>query len=79
MGQGSSHVGENQPQIEIVATNVEISVGYPVNPVTRPEEEPNNINPNLPMAEPPRVEQPRLEQPRMEHQEWNNLDSSNQE
>jgi hypothetical protein len=29
MGQGSGNTGENQPQIEIVATNVEILVGYP--------------------------------------------------
>ena len=65
MGQGSGHVGENQPKIEIVATNVEIPVGYPVNP-TRPEEEANNINPNIPIPEPPRVKQPRFKQPRTE-------------
>jgi hypothetical protein len=38
IGQGSGHVGENQPQIEIVATNVEIPIGYPINPITGPEE-----------------------------------------
>ena len=38
IGQGSGLVGENQPQIEIVATNVEIPIGYPINPITGPEE-----------------------------------------
>jgi hypothetical protein len=57
IGQGSSHDGENQPQIEIVATNVEILIGYPVNPGIRPEERPNNTNPNIPLMELPRVEQ----------------------
>jgi hypothetical protein len=38
IGQGFGHVGENQPQIEIVATNVEIPIGYPINPITGPEE-----------------------------------------
>ena len=77
IGQGSGHVGENQPQIEIVATNVEIPIGYPINLVTGPKEGPNNANPNIPITEPqpqvkqprmdpPRVEQPRVEQPRFE-------------
>ena len=47
MGQGSGNARENQPQIEIVATNVEIPVGYPANPITGPEEEPNNTNSNI--------------------------------
>ena len=63
IGQGSGHVSENQPQIEIVATNVEIPIGYPVNLVIRPEERPNNTNPNIPITEPPRVEQPQAKQP----------------
>ena len=66
MGQGSGNIGENQPQIEIVATNVEIPVGYLVNPTTGPEEEPCNANMILPTTEPPRVEPHKMEPPRME-------------
>ena len=66
VGQGSGNTGENQPQIKIVATNVEIPVGYPVNPTTGLEEEPRNTNMIIPIAEPPRVERPQFEQPRME-------------
>uniref|UniRef100_A0A2N9FYZ2 Uncharacterized protein n=1 Tax=Fagus sylvatica TaxID=28930 RepID=A0A2N9FYZ2_FAGSY len=62
IGQGSSHVDKNQPQIEIVATNVEIPIGYPIN-LVGPKERPNNTNPIIPITEPPRVEQPRAEQP----------------
>jgi hypothetical protein len=49
-----------------VATNVEIPVGYPVNPTTGPEEEPRNTNMIIPTAEPPRVEPQRIEPPRVE-------------
>ena len=63
IGQGFGHDSENQPQIEIVATNVEIHIGYPINPGIGPEEIPNNTNHNIPMTEPPRVEQPRAKQP----------------
>ena len=31
-----------QPQIEVVATNVEIPIGYPINPVIGSEERPRN-------------------------------------
>ena len=66
LGQGFGHNGENQPQIEIVATNVEIPIGYPVNPGVRPEERPNHTNLNILRTEPPRVEPPQFEQPRTE-------------
>ena len=68
IGQGFGHDNENQPRIEIVATNVEIPIGYPVNPGIRPEERPNNSNPNIPLTEPPRVEQLRAKQPITEPQ-----------
>jgi hypothetical protein len=52
-----------QPQIEVVATNVEIPIGYPIIPVIGSEERPNNTNPSIPITEPPREEQPRVEKP----------------
>jgi hypothetical protein len=57
-GQGSGQ----QPQIEVVTTNVEIPIGYPVNPMVGSEERPTNINLNTPVAETHRVEQPQVEQ-----------------
>uniref|UniRef100_A0A2N9GED2 Uncharacterized protein n=1 Tax=Fagus sylvatica TaxID=28930 RepID=A0A2N9GED2_FAGSY len=67
IGQGSGQ----QPQIEVVTTNVEIPIGSPINLVIGSEERPINTNLNTPVEETPRMEQPRLEQiiiesPRME-------------
>ena len=47
-----------QPQIEMATTNVEIPIGYPINPVIGSEERPSNTNPNILITEPPRMEQP---------------------
>jgi hypothetical protein len=58
IGQGSGQ----QPQIELVATNVQIPIGYPINPVIGSEERPNNANPSIPIIKPSRMEQPRVEQ-----------------
>jgi hypothetical protein len=58
IGQGSGQ----QPQIEVVTTNVEIPIGYPVNPVVGSEERPTSTNLNTPIAETHRVEQPQVEQ-----------------
>jgi hypothetical protein len=70
MGQGSGNIGEIlsklEPSIEIVATNVEIPVRYPVNPTIGLEEESCDTNINLLTAEPPRVEPQRIEPPRVE-------------
>jgi hypothetical protein len=57
-GQGSAQ----QPQIEVVTTNVEIPIGYPINPVVGFEERPTNINLNTPIAETHKVEHPQVEQ-----------------
>uniref|UniRef100_A0A2N9I538 Uncharacterized protein n=1 Tax=Fagus sylvatica TaxID=28930 RepID=A0A2N9I538_FAGSY len=73
VGQGSGQ----QPQIEMVTTNVEIPIGYPVNPVIitksikvePPHFEPPRVEPprmESPRFEPPRVEQPRVEPPRVD-------------
>ena len=68
MSQGSTTRGietskgfGQQPQIEVVATNVEIPIGYPINPVIGSEERPTNTNPNIPIIETPRMEQPWVE------------------
>ena len=58
IGQGSGQ----QPQIEVVTTNVEIPIGYPVNPVVGSEVRPTQTNLNTPVAETYRVEQPQVEQ-----------------
>ena len=50
-----------QPQIEVVATNVEIPIEYPINPVIGSEERPSNTNPNIPIIETPKMEQPWVE------------------
>ena len=47
-----------QPQIEVVTTNVDITIGYPVNSAVGPEERPTNIGLNPPVTEMHRVEQP---------------------
>ena len=52
-----------QPQIEVIATNVEIPIRYPINSVIGSEERPNNANPSIPITEPPREKQPRVEKP----------------
>ena len=52
IGQGSGQ----QPQIEVVTTNVEIPIGYPVNSVVSSEERPTNTNLNTPIEETHRVE-----------------------
>ncbi len=57
IGQGSGQ----QPQIEVVTKNVEIPIGYLVNPVVGSEERPINTNLNTPVAETPRMEQPQVE------------------
>ena len=51
-----------QPPIEVVATNVEIPIGYPINLVIGSEERPSNTKPSIPIIEPHRMEHPRVEQ-----------------
>ena len=58
IGQGSGQ----QPQIEVVTTNVEIPIEYPVNSVVGSKERPTNTNLNTLVAETHRVEQPQVEQ-----------------
>ena len=50
-----------QPQIEVVTTNVDIPIGYPVNSVADLEERPTNIGLNPPVTETHRVGQPQEE------------------
>ena len=57
IGQGSGQ----QPQIEVIATNVEIPIGYSINPSIGSEERPSNTNPSIPIIEPSKMEQPRVE------------------
>ena len=58
IGQGSGQ----QPQIEVVTTNVDIPIGYPINSMVGPEERPTNIGLSTPIVETHRVEQTQVEQ-----------------
>jgi hypothetical protein len=58
IGQGSGQ----QPQIEVITTNVDIPIGYPVNSTVGPKERPTNIGLNTPVVETHRVEQSQVEQ-----------------
>jgi hypothetical protein len=57
IGQGSGQ----QPQIEVVTTNVDIPIGYPVNSTVGLEERPTNIGLNSPVTKTHKVEQPQEE------------------
>ena len=58
IGQGSGQ----QPQMEVITTNVDIPIGYPVNSTVGSEERPTNIGLNTPVVETHRVEQLQVEQ-----------------